>query len=128
MKEENSINTASKNLDFQIYSTHLFLPVKWGCANLILEFFNWLSASRRPIHMNVFILMIALSSLKQQINWAYRPASTKTLSLPERLSKRWFLTKNIQMNPKQLAAKKALEKLQDGMTVGLGTGTTAYFA
>ncbi|MFL5739065.1 MAG: ribose-5-phosphate isomerase RpiA [Flavisolibacter sp.] len=32
------------------------------------------------------------------------------------------------MNSKQLAANKALEKVKDGMTVGLGTGTTAYFA
>jgi ribose 5-phosphate isomerase A len=32
------------------------------------------------------------------------------------------------MNPKQLAAEKAVSFLEDGMTVGLGTGTTAYWA
>ncbi|MCZ8521795.1 MULTISPECIES: ribose-5-phosphate isomerase RpiA [Paenibacillus] len=32
------------------------------------------------------------------------------------------------MNPKQLAAEKAVESIEDGMLVGLGTGSTAYFA
>lgn len=32
------------------------------------------------------------------------------------------------MNAKQLAAEKAVSFLEDGMTVGLGTGTTAYWA
>ena len=32
------------------------------------------------------------------------------------------------MNSKQLAAEKAVSFLEDGMTVGLGTGTTAYWA
>lgn len=32
------------------------------------------------------------------------------------------------MNPKQLAAEKAAEFVQDGMLVGLGTGSTAYWA
>ncbi|HVY76157.1 MAG TPA: ribose-5-phosphate isomerase RpiA [Puia sp.] len=32
------------------------------------------------------------------------------------------------MNPKQLAAEKAVEFLKDGMTVGLGTGSTAWWA
>jgi len=32
------------------------------------------------------------------------------------------------MNPKQLAAEKAVSFLEDGMTVGLGTGSTAYWA
>ncbi|QHW30544.1 ribose-5-phosphate isomerase RpiA [Paenibacillus rhizovicinus] len=32
------------------------------------------------------------------------------------------------MNVKQLAAEKAVEHIEHGMTVGLGTGTTAYFA
>lgn len=32
------------------------------------------------------------------------------------------------MNAKQAAAHKAVEAIQNGMTVGLGTGTTAYFA
>ena len=32
------------------------------------------------------------------------------------------------MNLKQLAAEKAVSFLEDGMTVGLGTGTTAYWA
>ena len=32
------------------------------------------------------------------------------------------------MNAKQAAAYKAVEAVQPGMTVGLGTGTTAYFA
>ena len=32
------------------------------------------------------------------------------------------------MNPKQLAAEKAVTFLEDGMTVGLGTGSTAYWA
>jgi ribose 5-phosphate isomerase A len=32
------------------------------------------------------------------------------------------------MNPKKLAAEKAVELVEDGMTVGLGTGTTAFFA
>lgn len=31
-------------------------------------------------------------------------------------------------NPKQLAGEKAAEYVRDGMTVGLGTGSTAYFA
>jgi ribose 5-phosphate isomerase A len=32
------------------------------------------------------------------------------------------------MNPKQLAAERAVSFLEDGMTVGLGTGSTAYWA
>src|SRR6185369_9418166 len=32
------------------------------------------------------------------------------------------------MNAKQLAAEKAVEFLDDGMTIGLGTGSTAYWA
>ena len=32
------------------------------------------------------------------------------------------------MNPKQIAAKQAVSHIQDGMTVGLGTGSTAAFA
>ncbi len=32
------------------------------------------------------------------------------------------------MNPKQLAAEKAVEFIEDGMVVGLGTGSTAYWA
>ncbi len=32
------------------------------------------------------------------------------------------------MNPKQLAAEKAVTFLEDGMTIGLGTGSTAYWA
>ena len=32
------------------------------------------------------------------------------------------------MNAKKLAADKAVEYIKDGMTVGLGTGTTAFFA
>ena len=32
------------------------------------------------------------------------------------------------MNPKQLAAEKAVSFLENGMTVGLGTGSTAYWA
>lgn len=32
------------------------------------------------------------------------------------------------MNPKQLAAEKAVTFLDDGMTIGLGTGSTAYWA
>ncbi|MGZ3838499.1 MAG: ribose-5-phosphate isomerase RpiA [Flavisolibacter sp.] len=32
------------------------------------------------------------------------------------------------MNPKKLAAEKAVEYIRPGMTVGLGTGTTAFFA
>ncbi|OPA80122.1 ribose 5-phosphate isomerase A [Paenibacillus selenitireducens] len=32
------------------------------------------------------------------------------------------------MNTKQIAAEKAVELIQDGMIVGLGTGSTAYFA
>src|ERR1700733_9968606 len=32
------------------------------------------------------------------------------------------------MNPKQLAAEKAVSFLENGMTIGLGTGTTAYWA
>lgn len=32
------------------------------------------------------------------------------------------------MNPKQTAAEKAVEAVENGMVVGLGTGTTAYFA
>jgi ribose 5-phosphate isomerase A len=32
------------------------------------------------------------------------------------------------MNPKQLAAEKAVSFLEDGMAVGLGTGSTAYWA
>ncbi len=32
------------------------------------------------------------------------------------------------MNPKQLAAEKAVSFLEDGMTIGLGTGSTAYWA
>lgn len=32
------------------------------------------------------------------------------------------------MNPKQLAGAKAAEYIKDGMTVGLGTGSTAYWA
>src|SRR5689334_18245685 len=31
-------------------------------------------------------------------------------------------------NPKQLAAEKAVELVRDGMIVGLGTGSTAFFA
>ncbi|BFT73476.1 ribose 5-phosphate isomerase A [Paenibacillus sp. P36] len=31
-------------------------------------------------------------------------------------------------NPKRTAAEKAVEYIQDGMTVGLGTGSTAYWA
>lgn len=33
-----------------------------------------------------------------------------------------------QMESKKLAAEKAVETVKDGMTVGLGTGTTAYWA
>ena len=32
------------------------------------------------------------------------------------------------MNAKQLAAEKAVTFLEDGMTIGLGTGSTAYWA
>ncbi|HEY2349164.1 MAG TPA: ribose-5-phosphate isomerase RpiA, partial [Puia sp.] len=32
------------------------------------------------------------------------------------------------MNPKQLAAEKAVSFLEDGMIIGLGTGSTAYWA
>jgi ribose 5-phosphate isomerase A len=32
------------------------------------------------------------------------------------------------MSPKQLAAEKAVSFLEDGMTIGLGTGSTAYWA
>lgn len=32
------------------------------------------------------------------------------------------------MNPKQIAAERAISYVQDGMTVGLGTGSTAAFA
>jgi ribose 5-phosphate isomerase A len=32
------------------------------------------------------------------------------------------------MNAKRLAAEKAVEYIQDGMTVGLGSGSTAYYA
>ena len=32
------------------------------------------------------------------------------------------------MNPKQLAGERAVEFVEDGMVVGLGSGTTAYFA
>ncbi|WP_026264148.1 ribose-5-phosphate isomerase RpiA [Paenibacillus terrigena] len=32
------------------------------------------------------------------------------------------------MNPKQIAAEKAVESIEDGMIVGLGTGSTAYWA
>ncbi|AGN70709.1 ribose-5-phosphate isomerase RpiA [Paenibacillus caseinilyticus] len=32
------------------------------------------------------------------------------------------------MNTKQLAAEKAVESIEEGMIVGLGTGSTAYFA
>ena len=32
------------------------------------------------------------------------------------------------MNPKQLAGEKAVEFIEDGMIVGLGTGSTAYWA
>jgi ribose 5-phosphate isomerase A len=32
------------------------------------------------------------------------------------------------MNPKQLAGEKAVEFIREGMTVGLGTGSTAYFS
>ena len=32
------------------------------------------------------------------------------------------------MNAKQAAAKKAIEYIKDGMNIGLGTGTTAYWA
>jgi ribose 5-phosphate isomerase A len=32
------------------------------------------------------------------------------------------------MNPKQVAADKAVEQVKEGMTIGLGTGSTAYFA
>jgi ribose 5-phosphate isomerase A len=32
------------------------------------------------------------------------------------------------MNPKQLAAEKAVEYVEDGMIVGLGTGSTSFFA
>jgi ribose 5-phosphate isomerase A len=32
------------------------------------------------------------------------------------------------MNPKKLAAEKAVEFIKDGMIVGLGTGSTAYWA
>jgi ribose 5-phosphate isomerase A len=31
-------------------------------------------------------------------------------------------------NPKKLAAEKAVELIEDGMIVGLGTGSTAYWA
>ena len=32
------------------------------------------------------------------------------------------------MNPKKLAAEKAVEFIEDGMVIGLGTGSTAYWA
>lgn len=32
------------------------------------------------------------------------------------------------MNPKQIAGEKAVESVEDGMLVGLGTGSTSYFA
>src|SRR6478752_5979898 len=32
------------------------------------------------------------------------------------------------IDPKRLAAEKAVEYVSDGMTIGLGTGTTAYWA
>ena len=34
----------------------------------------------------------------------------------------------MSMNPKQIAAEKAVESIEDGMIVGLGTGSTAYWA
>lgn len=34
----------------------------------------------------------------------------------------------MSINVKQLAAEKAVEYVQDGMKVGLGTGSTAYWA
>ncbi len=34
----------------------------------------------------------------------------------------------MRINPKQIAAEKAVESIEDGMIVGLGTGSTAYFA
>jgi ribose 5-phosphate isomerase A len=36
--------------------------------------------------------------------------------------------KFVAMNPKQLAALKAVEYIKDDMVVGLGTGTTAFYA
>lgn len=33
-----------------------------------------------------------------------------------------------EMNTKKLAAERAVEAIEEGMTVGLGTGSTAYFA
>ena len=32
------------------------------------------------------------------------------------------------MNPKQIAAERAVSYVEDGMTVGLGTGSTAAYA
>ena len=32
------------------------------------------------------------------------------------------------MNPKQAAGERAIDFIEDGMVVGLGTGSTAYFA
>lgn len=34
----------------------------------------------------------------------------------------------MSINPKQIAAEKAVESIEDGMIVGLGTGSTAYWA
>lgn len=34
----------------------------------------------------------------------------------------------MSINVKQLAAEKAVEYVEDGMKVGLGTGSTAYWA
>jgi len=34
----------------------------------------------------------------------------------------------MSMNPKQIAAEKAVESIEDGMIIGLGTGSTAYWA
>jgi ribose 5-phosphate isomerase A len=41
---------------------------------------------------------------------------------------RQFTLSTTPMNPKQIAAERAVFYIQDGMTVGLGTGSTAAFA
>jgi ribose 5-phosphate isomerase A len=37
-------------------------------------------------------------------------------------------SKRAEIDPKKIAAERAVEKIRDGMTVGLGSGSTAFFA
>lgn len=39
-----------------------------------------------------------------------------------------FVSRNIPVNPKQIAAEQAVLHIQNGMTLGLGTGSTAAYA